>query len=96
MSKNKKKSEEILDQAQNDQNVESTEEETTQANDQSQEQNAQDSQVEEASSTASSTPAPGNPYTVSADGRGRPYDPAIDGAPGKEAEEKQAKADHPQ
>ncbi len=36
---------------------------------------------------------PGNPYTVSADGRGRAYDPAVDGAPGKEAKKKQQKAD---
>jgi hypothetical protein len=45
---------------------------------------------------AASTPAPGNPYTVSADGRGRAYDPAVDGAPGEEAEAKQAEADRPQ
>lgn len=46
-----------------------------------------------AENVAASTPEPGNPYTVSADGRGRAYDPAVDGAPGKEAEKKQAEAD---
>jgi hypothetical protein len=54
-------------------------------------QSKTDEEVSE-ESVAASTPNPGNPYTVSADGRGRPYDPAVDGAPGKEAQKKQEEA----
>ena len=91
MSKNKKKSDETLDRNdqndQNNQDVDSTQDAT-------QEETTEDSKVE-TESPVSNVPAPGNPYTVSADGGGRPYDPAVDGAPGKEAEDKQAESDKP-
>lgn len=37
----------------------------------------------------------GNPFLHSSDGKGRPYNPEIDGAPGEEAERKQREHDDP-
>jgi len=78
-----------------DQNTENLDRNQDQVTDSSQSQNSVDQSSDQISSenVAAATPTPGNPYTVSADGRGTPYNPAVDGAPGEEAESKQAEND---